>query len=632
MMLEQEIKALLDKSQTLLGEEATLKVKVAMELAIGFHQGQIRKFDKSPYVIHCFQVARYCMEWGMVDTDAICAALLHDSVEDAPVWMKPEETIGLFDRHVLVMVQALSKIRNVQTGAGDMPATYRRILSAASKDLRILIIKMFDVMHNSETFHVHKPAKAKVKASLGLIYVGVARRLGMMALADALIEQILPYLMPVQTKKAQKALHEMHHHAIESMDRLRARLKTFTDSDLALQVVVEKRRLPDYFYLGDTPGTGRLMRIGWPAYRVRFVVRNSEDAWRVLGRAHHTFDPMPRHIRDYLNAPRINGFRALTTRILWEGYRLTLHVMREQDVDANRMGILAQWGQSGPDPKRYMRLLATLGDSDLRMSEVYSHVLPDLLDVYTPKGDRFTFPVKSVVLDFAYLVHSEVGDRCVGATVNGVHRGPDYQLADGDVVSIITAKDSQPMRAWLGVVKTARARTMIKQAIKRHTIPVSGVEYSQDGFFSLTSLRSPDMIWATCCLPLPNDTVVGRATSDGRWMVHRETCHHASGAQWKQGSWDIRSLPGRLDIVFTIDHKSGSLLVVLELLAEYGINGHSIQGRGRSESSSLIEMTIGGRDIETLGRFLRALKELPSVQKIQQYQWKGSQKKNKENR
>ncbi|MBF0177674.1 MAG: bifunctional (p)ppGpp synthetase/guanosine-3',5'-bis(diphosphate) 3'-pyrophosphohydrolase [Magnetococcales bacterium] len=621
--IEEQITELVDLTRDRIGAEAGAQVAAAAEMACAFHAGQMRKLDGTPYVTHVISVAHSCLTWGLIDVNAICAALLHDAIEDAPASLDAENRIERYSSDVAAMVRSLSKIRNLQTGAGDMVATYRRILAAASKDLRVLVVKTFDWLHNSESLHVHGPAKSKIKASMGLIYVGVARRLGMISLADTLIERLLPHLMPIQTLRARKTLISLQKRGAESMERLTHQLHAVVGEGLALDYILEPKKIGDYFLLAEKPGTGQLSRVGWPVYRLKLLVPDDDTAWRVLGRVHSFFGPLPRHIRDYLNAPRVNGFRALTTRVIWEGHPLKVHIVNPRDEEANRMGILANWGKSGPDISRYMSLLATLGDSDLRMSEVHAHVLPDLLDVYTPKGDRLTFPVGSVVVDFAYLVHTELGQHCVGARVNGIQCPPEQPLADGDVVQILTAKGGRPQRAWIDVVKTARARTMIKQAMKEQKIPVKGVERKLDGQFLLTSLGAPDLRWSACCFPVPGDAVVGRISADGQWIVHRADCPKAQGPLWEKGGWNLSPVSETLNVTFTLDHQTGALLPVLELMAKYGINGHSIQSKGRSGSVYTIAIEMGGKDPFTLGSVLNALMCVPSVKEIKSYHWKG---------
>ncbi|MBF0358704.1 MAG: bifunctional (p)ppGpp synthetase/guanosine-3',5'-bis(diphosphate) 3'-pyrophosphohydrolase [Magnetococcales bacterium] len=621
--LDRRISDLLELARGRLGEKSVGRVGRALSMAIAFHEGQVRKADGAPYVTHCVSVAYDCLFWGLTDTSAVCAALLHDAVEDAPEELEPVRRIKQFDLVVYEIVEALSKIRSLKTGGGDLPATYRRILGAAGKDIRVLIIKSFDIYHNSDTLEVHDSIKAKNKASIALIYVGAARRLGMMALADAIIDRILPFLMPVQSSRAQKTLDQLAEQCRPSINRLTKQLKSLVGHKKAKEVVVEKRTLADYFYLTEKPGTGHLMRVGWPVYRIKILVRNDDIAWQILGKMHSRFGPMPRHVRDYLNAPRVNGFRALTTRILWDGHPINVQVVRIKDDEANRMGILAEWGVSGPDTSRYMRLLATLGDSDLRMSEVHSHVLPDLLDIYSPKGDRLTFPVGSVVVDFAYLVHTELGERCIGAQINGINRPPEHPLSDGDVVEVMTAKNAKPQRIWLNIVKTARARTMIKQSLKNQIQQLKGIDRTKSGHFKLTSLTGADILWSCCCGATPPVEIVGRISEEGRWIVHRSNCEKITADEWDTGSWDLsHKKPLILRVNFTLNHSYGALLPVLELLAAREINGHSIQGQGRSSELYSISLEMTGKEPEVLGEILHELADIDSVQEILSYSWR----------
>ncbi|MBF0131277.1 MAG: bifunctional (p)ppGpp synthetase/guanosine-3',5'-bis(diphosphate) 3'-pyrophosphohydrolase [Magnetococcales bacterium] len=621
MKPEQQINEIVNLAKVKLGLEASQRIATAAQMAMEFHQGQTRKIDGGPYVVHCLSVAYNILSWGLNDEVAVCAALLHDAVEDAPPQANASQKIKEFNADIYRLVLALSKIRNLQTGAGDLPATYRRILQAASKDLRVLIIKTFDVFHNAETLHVHGLDKAKNKASLSLIYVGVARRLGMITLADAIIDRILPFLMPVQKIQAQKILDNLILKGRASMDQLSRRLNRVLGENLAQDFTIEGKTLSDFFCLSEQPGVGQLMQIGWPVFRIRLIVADDDAAWRVLGKMHALFGPLPRHVRDYMNAPRVNGFRALTSRILWEGKPINIQVVRRHDDLPNRMGILAEWGVSGPDPSKYMRLLATLGDSDLRMSEVHSHVLPDLLDVYTPKGDRHTFPVGAIVLDFAYMIHTDLGHRCIGAKINEIPRPADYPLQDGDVVRILTAKNGWPQRSWLDEVKTARAKTLIKQALKSGLSTLKGINRSQSGSFQLTSLTGEDIRWSTCCLSIPKVPIVGRLSEDGLWIVHRQDCLRIQPREWEQGHWNLANNQGSLHVSFNVQHQSGALLQVLELIARYNINGKSISGKTRSGGLYTIGMQLGGQSPEILGNMLLELPQLPSVREILKYRW-----------
>ncbi|MBF0159779.1 MAG: bifunctional (p)ppGpp synthetase/guanosine-3',5'-bis(diphosphate) 3'-pyrophosphohydrolase [Magnetococcales bacterium] len=629
--LSNQIGHLVDLSQQLLGTEQTRQVQRAIDMALFFHEGQYRRLDGAPYVTHCLSVATNCLIWGLTDMAAVCTALLHDSIEDAPADREPEQRVNEFSPEVLTMVQALSKIRNLKTGDGDVAATYQRILQAASKDIRVLLIKAFDVMHNSESLHALGEVKARAKASIGLIYVGVTRRLGMIDFADRLITYLLPWLMPVQSRKAEQTLMQLQKEGQSSMDRLLHHLRVGLGQDGMIQdMAIEPKHIGDFFILAEKPGTGQLQRIGWPVFRLKLLVDHHDIAWQLLGRLHHTYGPMPRHVRDYLNAPRINGFRALTSRILWEGKPINIQIVLQQDNATNQRGILAQWGdqcdESGPNTSGYMKLLATLGDSDLRMSEVHAHVLPDILDIYTPKGDRLTFPVGSVVIDFAYLVHTHLGQRCSGARVNGIPCAPEHPLCDGDVVEILTSREARPQRSWLDAVKTARARTLIKQAMKEEEVIIRGVERLPNNRFRLTALDGPDIIWSVCCLATPGLPVVGRFSSDGHWIVHRASCHKIQGEeQWDSGEWSLANHANHhLFVTLILDHRTGALLPVLELLARHGINGHSITGKGRTVDTYMIEMEMEGNNPAIMGRLLSELLQVDSVQEIRRYYWSAS--------
>ena len=620
MDVERQLAGLLDSARNAFGDEEVARIEQAADLARDCHERQTRKLDDTPYVTHPIAVAHNCIDWGLTDPVAVMAALLHDAIEDAPPDKDAPRRIRALDRDVASLVRALSKIRNPSTGVGDMPATYQRILQAASQDLRVLLIKALDVLHNARTFHVHGEPKATRKAEIGLIYVGVMRRLGDAELADELGERILPYLLPRQTERARRQLERLQEQSQDVTEELPLEL----GDPAGLQSMdMELRRLAQYVYLGGTPGKAELVEVGWPVRRLRIQVTDDESAWRILGHVHRQLQVMPRHVRDYLNAPRVNGFRALTTRVLWRGIPVAILVERQKDHAGNRRGILAEWGVSGPDRDQYKGLLATIGDTDLRMSEVHAHVAQERIDVFTPRGDRKTLPLGSVVVDLAYLVHSQLGDHCVGANINGVRHDPKTKLADGDVVEILTQADARPRRSWLERVRTPRARSSIRKTLRKGGGPVRGVcrPGGTSHEFVLEDPTVPAMWWSTCCLPAPPAPLVGRVSRNGRWIVHRQGCSHATSHLWERGTWGEIQGPIGMRMVLHLRHRPGALSEVLEVTTTSRVNILSLNSQPRQHGPFLLEMAIGGRSPDVLGELLSSLASLEPVRSIRSYCW-----------
>ena len=172
------------------------------------------------------------------------------------------------------------------------------------------------------------------------------------------------------------------------------------------------------------------------------------------------------------------------------------------------------------------------------------------------------------------------------------------------------------------MVKTARARTLIKQALKSPATPVKGIRRSRAGHFSITDMSAPDLLWSTCCLAVPKTPIVGRISEDGHWIVHRTECPKTEKGQWEKGQWAVQEREETLHITFTVHHRTGALLSVLELIAQHDINGHAIQGKGRSSDAYVINVELGGKSPRMLGVFLLQLKHVDSVREILNYTWK----------
>ena len=564
------IDELLSDAQVYLDSDGMRAISRAVEMAVEFHTGQTRKFDGSPYVLHPLRIARTILTWGLRDPISICTALLHDTIEDAPPQLCAEDRIKEWNPEVAELVLALTKVRK-SSGGGDLTATYERIVSAAARDIRVLLIKSFDVLDNSETFgFVHKPAKARTKAAIGLLYVGTARKLGISALADSLTQNLVPFLMPKQYREFLSDLKNRQSEDSALLSKVVAHLEGIGELE-DVQVQLVPKDIADYFCLTETPGSGRLMGVDEiPSHRLEFIVENEARAWAVLGLVHQQFQPVRRRVRDYLNVPKANGFRALTTRVFISSVTVSVHIVCREDFDSNRYGVLAQWEHRASRVTQFADLLEIVGSSSPGRSEVHAIGLRDQLDVYSKSGQHLTFPHGATVIDFAYGLSAREGDHCIGAMVDGKYCPPEHPLQDGDIIELVTNDRSRPRRAWLREVTTPRARLLIREALKRTTEYYGVVRSRGKQHFEITNLDSDELHFATCCIPTPNEAIVGRKTRDGGWRIHRAHCKAGQG--WIKGKW--KKCPKRITfaVQLLLSHKSGTLRSLLDLFAEAGVN------------------------------------------------------------
>ena len=340
-------------------------------------------------------------------------------------------------------------------------------------------------------------------------------------------------------------------------------------SDIQIQLV--PKEIADYFSLTETPGTGRLMGVDEiPSHRLELVVENESEAWAALGIVHNEFQPVRRRVRDYLNVPKANGFRALTTRVFISGVSVSVHIVCKKDFDANRYGVLAQWEHRDSRVTQFSDLLEIVGSSSPGRSEVHAIGLRDQLDVYSKSGQHLTFPYGATLIDFAYGLSARDGDHCIGAMIDGKYCPPEHPLQDGDIIELVTNERSRPRRAWLREVTTPRARLLIREALKRTTEYYGVIRGRGAQNFEITNLDSDELHFATCCIPTPGERIVGRKTRDGGWRIHRDGCKAGQG--WIQGTW--QKVPKRVtfQVQLLLSHKSGTLRSLLDLFAVAGVN------------------------------------------------------------
>jgi (p)ppGpp synthase/HD superfamily hydrolase len=347
-------------------------------MAVEFHENQLRK-NGDTYALHCLNVAYYCLDWGMTDVDGLCAALLHESLLKAP----PENNnrkhhIQEFDQSVANIVEKLTEIQSLQNNSSSkLKFIYQIIMEAASKDLRIFIINTADIFINSDTLYLHSPSEAKNLACSYLINIGIARCLGMVYLANTFIDSILPYIMPAQSSRAHRALDMLMAEQKNSIEELDQNLSTITKSSLVQKVEYEKRVVGEFFSLTDELGKCDLEQIDLPILRIKLLVENDDIAYQVMDKVHDLLDPVPDHFHDYFKNPCENGFRVLSSQVVWKGKPVIIQIALQKDDLVNSMGVLADWNLHGPNVIRHMQLLATqIGEP--YMSKFYTDSMPKL--------------------------------------------------------------------------------------------------------------------------------------------------------------------------------------------------------------------------------------------------------------
>ena len=453
------------------------RIRTAFELAVTAHENQKRK-DGSPYVTHTVAAAQIIVEMGGMDEDSIVAALLHDAIEDTAV--SHEDIQKQFGPSVADLVEGVTKLTRVNytSREDEQMENTRKMLLAMSKDIRVILIKLADRLHNMRTMDYQTPEKQRLKSLETMqIYAPIAHRLGMQAVKWELEDLSLRYLDPVGYKTITDAI-EARRPILEQFmahreDEIRARMKSW-GVDCTIY-----HRIKHIYSIYRKMYTQELeLREIFDICALRVIVKNVSDCYNVLGHIHDMYKPVPGKFKDYISTPKPNGYQSVHTTVIGvNAIPFEVQIRTWQMHEVAEYGIAAHWkykqGSGGGCEKDFVwvrRLLESQQDTDAEdyVQSLKIDMFDDEVFVFTPKGRIVSLPSGSPPIDFAYAIHSGVGNSMIGAKVNNRIANIDAKLKNGDIVEILTSKAAKgPSRDWLSICKSNQARTKIKQWFKK---------------------------------------------------------------------------------------------------------------------------------------------------------------------
>ena len=455
------------------------KITAAYELANKAHEG-VKRSSGEPYITHPIAVACILLEFCM-DTDTICAALMHDVVEDTDIDL---ETIRRkFGDDVANLVDGVTKIGQVPlntTKEEQQAENIRKILIAMSKDIRVIIIKLADRLHNMRTIMYRPPEKQRKKALETMnIYAPIAHRLGMSAVKEEMEDISIKILAPYGSKMIEEMLDKHKEQRDTFIDIIKSRIRERI-SDIDPPPTIEGRVKSVYSIYKKVYVKGKSFDEIYDIYAVRVIVQTVIECYNVLGIIHDIFKPIPYRFKDYIATPKPNRYQSLHTTVIGrEGIPFEVQIRTYEMHNTAQYGIAAHWkykaGLTGSvaGEKRFDWIRHILeqqqdaDDIDQLADAIKVDLAPDDVYVFTPKGDVVTLPAGSTIIDFAYAIHTQVGNTMTGAKVGGRMIRFDYRLKTGDIVEIQTSSNAHPNRNWLEIAKTTEARAKIRAWFKR---------------------------------------------------------------------------------------------------------------------------------------------------------------------
>ena len=454
------------------------RISAAYDMARLAHSGQLRK-DGSPYVTHCVAAADISVDMGL-DEDSIVAALLHDVIEDTQ--LTHHDIARQFGEPVANIVEGVTKLTRVQytSKEDEQMENLRKMLMAMSKDIRVILIKIADRLHNMRTMAYQTEEKQRIKSLETMeIYAPIAHRLGMQKAKWELEDLALMYLDPTGYNEIMQTLQERMPTLEAFMSDVEGKMKKRLEEELHVTVFSRIKHIYSiyrkmYAQKLDINGIFDLC-----AFRV--IVDTIPDCYNVLGIIHDMFKPVPGRFKDYISTPKPNMYQSVHTTVIGsQGIPFEVQIRTWEMHRTAEYGIAAHWkykiGDSGVktgDEEKFAwvrRLLESQQESDATdfFHNLKIDMFADEVFVFSPKGDVINLPAGATPIDFAYSIHSAIGNSMVGASVNGRIVTFDHVLQNGDIVEVRTAKNAPgPSRDWLNIAKSGSARTKIKQWFKK---------------------------------------------------------------------------------------------------------------------------------------------------------------------
>ena len=475
--IEMTHEQVIDTCKKYMNDDQIAFVEKAYKFAANAHKDQ-KRASGQPYIVHPTQVAGTLAKLSL-DPDTIAAGFLHDTVEDTPV--TNDDIKEKFGKDVAFIVDGVTKLNKYQYKSHQefLAENHRKMLIAMAKDIRVIMVKLADRLHNMHTLEHLRPDKQRRIASETMdIYAPLADRLGIGTVKWELEDMSFHYLNP---KAYYRIVNLMSLKRSQREKYIQDAIKTLKESLDSLGIKYEIYGRPKHIYSIYKKMVNKHKDFNeiYDLLAVRVIVKTVKDCYAVLGAVHTKWKPMPGRFKDYIAVPKVNGYQSLHTTIIGPGGRpLEIQIRTEQMHEVAEYGVAAHWAykrgnfkgveQTSSNEKldmvrEILELKDETSDADEFMKSVKSEIFSDRVYVFTPKGEVYELPKGSVTLDFAYEIHTQVGSHAVGAKVNGKLVPLDYKLKNGDVIEIMTQSNATPSRDWVDLVKTSRARNKIRR-------------------------------------------------------------------------------------------------------------------------------------------------------------------------
>ena len=476
MDIQTKIDFLIERVQKQTPSADVDKIRMAYECANAAHEGQKRK-NGDPYIIHPVSVAEIIVEMGL-DTDSICAGLLHDCMEDTN--FQYDQIAEKFGTSVADLVDGVTRLGQLHySKEQEQMEDLRKMLIAMAKDIRVILIKLADRLHNMRTIQFMTVEKQRSKSLETMeIYAPIAHRLGMQKVKWELEDLSLQCLDPIGYKEIVDGLERQRSEHEEMLERIKKTIGTkLNESGIKNSISARVKHI--YSIYRNMYEQNKSIDEIYDICAVRVIVDSVADCYNVLGYVHDLYKPIPGRFKDYISTPKPNGYRSLHTTVIGRsGVPFEVQIRTEEMHKIAEYGVAAHWKYKQHVDKNgseetyawIRQLLESQQDTEAEdfIKNIKVDLFSDEVFVFTPRGDVVNLPAGATPIDFAYGIHSAVGNRMTGCKINSKIAPIDYTLQNGDIVEILTSKETRgPKRDWLNMIKTSEARNKIKQWFKK---------------------------------------------------------------------------------------------------------------------------------------------------------------------